>query len=80
MNPQLQQDLKYIHNNFKNKKVFKNKNVLITGFNGFIGYELSNYLIKYKKKLKINYLYLTDINFKKKILTIQKLYLKNMML
>ena len=49
MNPQLQQDLKYIHNNFKNKKVFKNKNVLITGFNGFIGYELSNYLIKYKK-------------------------------
>ena len=80
MNSQLQQDLKYIHSNFKNKKVFKNKNVLITGFNGFIGYELSNYLIKYKKKLKINYLFLTDINFKKKILTIQKLYLKNMML
>ena len=66
MNSQLQQDLEYIHRNFKNKKVFKNKNVLITGFNGFIGYELSNYLIKYKKKLKINYLYLTDINFKKK--------------
>ena len=66
MNSQLQQDLKYIHSNFKNKKVFKNKNVLITGFNGFIGYELSNYLIKYKKKLKINYLFLTDINFKKK--------------
>ncbi len=65
MNPQLKLDLNYIDNNFRNKKLFKNKNILITGFNGFIGYELSHYLIYYKKKLQINYLYLTDIKFKK---------------
>ncbi len=65
MNSQLKFDLNYINNNFKNKNLFKNKNVLITGFNGFIGYELSNYLIYFKKKLQINYLYLTDIKFKK---------------
>ena len=65
INPQLQIDLNYIHKNFDKKKIFKNKNVLITGFNGFIGYELSRYLIYFKKELKINFLYLTDINFKK---------------
>ena len=36
MNPQLKLDLNYIDNNFRNKKLFKNKNILITGFNGFI--------------------------------------------
>ena len=45
INPQLKLDLNYIHKNFKRKKIFRNKNVLITGFNGFIGYELSEYLI-----------------------------------
>ena len=31
INPQLQIDLNYIHKNFDKKKIFKNKNVLITG-------------------------------------------------
>ena len=64
INPQLQIDLT-IFIKILIKKIFKNKNVLITGFNGFIGYELSRYLIYFKKELKINFLYLTDINFKK---------------
>ena len=76
MNAQLKLDLNYIHKNFKNKKIFKNKNILITGFNGFIGYELSNYLIKFKKELKINYLYLTDIKFKKTKINDKKIIFK----
>ena len=76
MNAQLKLDLNYIHKNFENKKIFKNKNILITGFNGFIGYELSNYLIKFKKELKINYLYLTDIKFKKTKINDKKIIFK----
>mgnify|MGYP001199405401 FL=1 len=75
MNPQLKSDLQYIHKNFDNKKIFKDKNILITGFNGFIGFELSNYFINYKKELKINNLYLTDINFKKKKFNNKKIQL-----
>ena len=79
INPQLQIDLNYIHKNFDKKKIFKNKNVLITGFNGFIGYELSRYLIYFKKELKINFLYLTDINFKKFRINDNKIIFKNLM-
>ena len=61
----LDQDLEYINREFKNKKKFFNKNILITGYEGFIGYELSNYFIKYFDTLKINTLYLLDV--KKKI-------------
>tara|TARA_B100001029_G_C15034965_1_gene439517 strand:+ start:494 stop:1555 length:1062 start_codon:yes stop_codon:yes gene_type:complete len=76
INPQIKSDLNYIHKNFDKKKIFKNKNVLITGYNGFIGYELSKYLIYFKKKLKINFLYLTDIKFKKKRFEDKKIILK----
>lgn len=76
INPQLKLDLNFIHKNFKEKKIFKNKNVLITGFNGFIGYELSKYLIYFKKELNINFLYLTDIKFKNKKYNDKKIILK----
>ena len=41
----LDDDLKYIHQNFDKKILFKNKSILITGYLGFIGFELTNYLI-----------------------------------
>lgn len=59
------EDLKYIHSNNDNKNFFKNKNILITGYQGFIGYEFTNYFIKYFKELKLKKLILIDI--KKKI-------------
>ena len=61
----LDQDLEYINKEFKNKKIFLKKNILITGYEGFIGYELSNYFIKYFDMLKINTLYLLDVKKKK---------------
>ena len=61
----LDQDLEYINKEFKNKKIFLKKNILITGYEGFIGYELSNYFIKYFDMLKINTLYLLDVKKKR---------------
>ena len=56
----LDQDLEYIHKNFDKKIFLKNKTILITGYLGFIGFELTNYFIKYFKKLGIKKLYLLD--------------------
>ena len=61
----LSEDLKYIHLNNNSKNFYKNKNILITGYQGFIGYELTNYFIKYFKKLGIKKLILIDIKKKK---------------
>lgn len=60
----LSEDLKYIHLNNNRKNFYKNKNILITGYQGFIGYELTNYFIKYFKKLGIKKLILIDIKKK----------------
>lgn len=61
----VEKDLNYIFKNHKKKNYFKNKNILITGAGGFLGFYLSKYLIKFKQKLKINQLYLTNNNIKK---------------
>lgn len=58
------EDLENIYNNHQNKKLFRNKKVLITGCAGFLGYYLSNYLSKYFEKLGIKKLYLTSLNIK----------------
>ncbi len=76
MNLQLQKDLDYIYSRFNNKKIFENKNVLITGCNGFIGFELSNFLIKFFKKLKLKNLYLTDLKIKAKKISYINAYFK----
>ncbi len=55
-------DLNYILKNIKNKKYFFNKKILITGSNGFIGFYLTLFFIKYFKKLGISKLYLIDKN------------------
>ena len=47
------EDLKYIYKNLGNIKKFKNKNILITGCGGLIGFYLILFLKKYKKKLGI---------------------------
>ena len=56
----LSQDINYIYANLNNKKYFRNKSILITGSNGFIGTYLSNFFIKFFNKLKISKLYLLD--------------------
>jgi UDP-glucuronate decarboxylase len=61
---QVHKDIKYINQNFKPKKYFEKKNILITGAAGFIGFLLSEYFIKNQKKLKYKKLFLTDINKK----------------
>lgn len=62
----LEEDLNYIHANFDKKRLLKNKNILITGYCGFIGFELTNYLIKYFSHLGIKKLYLIDNKQNKK--------------
>jgi hypothetical protein len=49
---QIENDIKYINKYFRDKEIFKNKKILITGSNGFISYTLQNYLIFYQNKLK----------------------------
>jgi len=56
----LKSDIEYIHKNIK-KKFFNNKTILITGYMGFIGFELSQYFINYFEKLRLKKLYLMDI-------------------
>ena len=60
-NYQTLKDLQFIYLNHKKKNFFKNKKILITGAGGFIGYYLSLYLIKYREKLKIKKILLTDL-------------------
>ena len=63
-NKVIEDDLKFILSNHKNKNYLKNKKILITGSGGFLGYYLSKYLSTFKKKLKIKELYLTSLNIK----------------
>tara|TARA_B100000767_G_C19755283_1_gene532698 strand:- start:1291 stop:2382 length:1092 start_codon:yes stop_codon:yes gene_type:complete len=56
----LDEDLKYIHANLDKKNFYRNKSILITGYLGFIGFELTNYFIKYFKNLGLKKLYLID--------------------
>ena len=73
----LMDDLDHIHKNV-NKKFFYNKTIFITGYLGFVGFELSQYFINYFKDLKIKRLYLMDIKndknktFNKKVIKIKK--------
>ena len=61
---QIENDIKYINKYFRDKEIFKNKKILITGSNGFISNTLQNYLIFYQDKLKFKKLFLTDIDSK----------------
>ena len=73
----LMDDLDHIHKNV-NKKFFYNKTIFITGYLGFVGFELSKYFINYFKDLKIKRLYLMDLKndknrtFNKKVIKIKK--------
>jgi UDP-glucuronate decarboxylase len=71
----LDDDLKYIHQNFDKKILFKNKSILITGYLGFIGFELTNYLIKYFKQLGLKNLYLLDNKANKKKISNRNIHL-----
>jgi UDP-glucuronate decarboxylase len=59
------EDLLFIHKNI-NTNYFRNKKILITGSEGFLGFYLKNYFTNYFKKLKLSKLYLADLNLKKK--------------
>lgn len=60
----LEEDLNNIYKKINNN-FFKNKKILITGCEGFIGFYLMNYFIKFSKKIKFKYLYLADIKYKR---------------
>ena len=53
MSSPILEDLEYIYKDLGNTKKFKNKNILITGCGGLIGFYLILFLKKYKKKLGI---------------------------
>ena len=57
------EDFKKIYKDFKFKKKYNNSNILITGFNGFLGNYLVKFLVTYKHKLNWKKLVLID-NFK----------------
>ncbi len=75
---QLQKDIEYIDKKFNPKKFFMNKNILITGSAGFIGFLMSEYFIKKQKKLGYKKLFLTDINQKYLKKKIKKKFVKKM--
>ncbi len=52
--PIITDDLNYIYKNLGNLKKFKNKNILITGCAGIVGFYLTCFFKEYKKKLGIN--------------------------
>ena len=54
------EDFKNIYKNFTFKSKLKNSNIMITGFNGFLGKYIVNFLIQYKKKIKWKKLILID--------------------
>ena len=64
----LNNDLRYIHDNLSTfeKNKLSNKNILITGCCGFLGYYLVNYLVKYKNDLNISKVIGLDNLFYKK--------------
>ena len=60
-------DFKNIIKNLKNNSKIKNKTILITGFNGFLGQYIVKFLVFYSKKLKWKKLILVDTAPKKNI-------------
>jgi len=61
----LSSDLEYIYIGINNKFFFKKKKILLIGSEGFIGFNLKNFFIKYFDTLKIDELTLIDNKFKK---------------
>jgi len=59
-------DFKNILKNFRNSSKIKNKTILITGFNGFLGQYIVRFLTFYSKKLKWKKLILVDNSIVKK--------------
>jgi UDP-glucuronate decarboxylase len=53
-------DFKKIFKNFKTRSKIKNKTILISGFNGFLGQYIVKFLVFYSKKLKWKKLILVD--------------------
>lgn len=70
----INKDLDLIHNYNKKKIFYKNKIVLITGYRGFLGFYLSEYLKKFFKTLKLKKLILIDKGFLKKSLNSEITY------
>jgi len=60
-------DVRHIYKNIFDKKFFKNKRLLITGSEGFIGLYLKQVFISYFNELEISKLTCIDKKFKKKI-------------
>ncbi len=60
-NINLDKDLEYIKKNFKNYKFFKDKNILITGSNGFICFLLVSFFLRYSNDIKFKKLFLADV-------------------
>jgi UDP-glucuronate decarboxylase len=58
-------DFKFIYNKINKKKFFKNKSVLITGSEGFIGNYLKNFFLKYFNNLQIKKIICCDLKIKK---------------
>ena len=62
----INEDLIFIHrNNFK-KRFFYKKKILIIGAEGFIGFYLKKYFIKFFNQLKLKNVYFADLKYKKK--------------
>lgn len=61
----VEDDLKFINQKIKNKKFFRNKKIIIFGSEGFIGFYLKKYFIKYFQKLKLSELILADKKLRK---------------
>ena len=65
MSKVLIEDLDYIYSNNQANRFFNNKSILITGASGFLGTYLSNYFLYFFDKLKLNKIYLSDVNISK---------------
>jgi len=61
MNEIVEEDIKKIYKNIKNKRdKFNNSNIFITGCSGFLGYYFLQFFDKYKKTLNINSIIAVD--------------------
>ena len=60
----LEEDLSIIHSEV-NKSFFKNKRILITGSEGFLGFYFKNYFTNFFDELKLKELYLADKKIRK---------------